>query len=197
MTPATTTTTRRDVDDEVAADWRTLDADFGLSAARRRVVGRLRHDSGWDRTPPAPGLTPRSTDRGLQRPIASRSRVDGQYSPRCIYSTVAAVFRAPVHTTHEHGPSTRPVNTGSVYRARRWIRVTFFTQPNRTQQLTKANQPIVPKHGPAQRSRLQPSRPTLKHRHFGCSFYSAPQCSHCKRCISYSNSVCLSVCLSI
>jgi len=116
MTPATTTTTRRDVDDEVAADWRTLDADFGLSAARRRVVGRLRHDSGWDRTPPAPGLTPRSTDRGLQRPIASRSRVDGQYSPRCIYSTVAAVFRAPVHTTHEHGPSTRPVNTGSVYR---------------------------------------------------------------------------------
>jgi len=26
-------------------------------------------------------------------------------------------------------------------------------------------------------------------------FCSAPQCSHCKRCISYSNSVCLSVCL--
>ena len=24
-------------------------------------------------------------------------------------------------------------------------------------------------------------------------FYSAPQCSHCKRCTSYSNSVCLSV----
>jgi len=88
-TPATTTTTtRRDVDDEVAADWRTLDADFGLSAARRRVVGRLRHDAGWDRTPPALGLTPRSTDRGLQRPIASRSRVDGQYSPRCCCGSV-------------------------------------------------------------------------------------------------------------
>ena len=28
-------------------------------------------------------------------------------------------------------------------------------------------------------------------------FYSAPQCSHCKRCTSYSNSVCLSVCLSV
>jgi len=28
-------------------------------------------------------------------------------------------------------------------------------------------------------------------------FYSAPQCSHCKRCPSYSNSVCLSVCLSV
>ena len=27
--------------------------------------------------------------------------------------------------------------------------------------------------------------------------YSAPQCSHCKRCTSYGNSVCLSVCLSI
>ena len=28
-------------------------------------------------------------------------------------------------------------------------------------------------------------------------FYSAPQCSHCKRCTSYSNSVCLSVCLCV
>ena len=28
-------------------------------------------------------------------------------------------------------------------------------------------------------------------------FYSAPQCSHCKRCTSYGNSVCPSVCLSI
>jgi len=28
------------------------------------------------------------------------------------------------------------------------------------------------------------------------SFYSAPQCWHCKRCISYGNSVCPSVCLS-
>jgi len=28
-------------------------------------------------------------------------------------------------------------------------------------------------------------------------FYSTSQCSHCKRCTSYSNSVCLSVCLSI
>ena len=27
-------------------------------------------------------------------------------------------------------------------------------------------------------------------------FYSAPQCSHCKRCTSYGNSVCLSVRLS-
>jgi len=29
------------------------------------------------------------------------------------------------------------------------------------------------------------------------TFYSAPQCSHCKRCTSYSNSVCLSVRLSV
>ena len=28
---------------------------------------------------------------------------------------------------------------------------------------------------------------------FSFSFYSAPQCSHCKRCTSYGNSVCLSV----
>jgi len=28
-------------------------------------------------------------------------------------------------------------------------------------------------------------------------FYSAPQCSHCKRCTTYTNSVCLSVCLSV
>jgi len=28
-------------------------------------------------------------------------------------------------------------------------------------------------------------------------FYSAPQCSHCKRCTSYSISVCLPVCLSV
>jgi len=27
-------------------------------------------------------------------------------------------------------------------------------------------------------------------------FYSTPQCSHCKRCTSYGNSICLSVCLS-
>ena len=29
------------------------------------------------------------------------------------------------------------------------------------------------------------------------SFYSAPQCLHCKRCTSYGNSVCLSVCPSV
>jgi len=29
------------------------------------------------------------------------------------------------------------------------------------------------------------------------AFYSAPQCSHSKRCTSYSNSVCLSVCPSV
>jgi len=29
------------------------------------------------------------------------------------------------------------------------------------------------------------------------TFYSAPQCSHCKRCTSYGNSVCLSVCPSV
>jgi len=28
-------------------------------------------------------------------------------------------------------------------------------------------------------------------------FYSAPQCSHCKRCTSYSNSVRLPICLSV
>jgi len=35
--------------------------------------------------------------------------------------------------------------------------------------------------------------------HYKRHFYTAPQspqCSHCKRCISYGNSVCLSVCLS-
>ena len=31
----------------------------------------------------------------------------------------------------------------------------------------------------------------------GHFFYSAPQCSHCKRCISYGNSVCPSVRLSV
>jgi len=30
-----------------------------------------------------------------------------------------------------------------------------------------------------------------------CFFCSAPQCSHCKRCTSYGNSVRLSVCLSV
>ena len=30
-----------------------------------------------------------------------------------------------------------------------------------------------------------------------CGLYSAPQCSHYKRCTSYSNSVCLSVCPSV
>jgi len=36
-------------------------------------------------------------------------------------------------------------------------------------------------------------------RRYSCltSFYTALQCSHCKRCTSYSNSVCLSVCPSI
>jgi len=29
------------------------------------------------------------------------------------------------------------------------------------------------------------------------TFYSAPQCSHCKRCTSYVNSVCLPACLSV
>jgi len=28
-------------------------------------------------------------------------------------------------------------------------------------------------------------------------FYSAPQCSHCKRCTSYGNSICLSACPSV
>jgi len=31
----------------------------------------------------------------------------------------------------------------------------------------------------------------------GTGFYSSPQCSHCKRCTSYGNSVCLSVRLSV
>jgi len=31
----------------------------------------------------------------------------------------------------------------------------------------------------------------------GPRFYSVPQCSHCKRCTSYDNSVCLSVRLSV
>ena len=32
---------------------------------------------------------------------------------------------------------------------------------------------------------------------FAFVFLQRAQCSHCKRCISYSNSVCLSVCLSV
>jgi len=40
---------------------------------------------------------------------------------------------------------------------------------------------------------------TFKHRWLVTldSFYSAPQCSHCKRCTSYGNSVRLSVCPSV
>jgi len=37
----------------------------------------------------------------------------------------------------------------------------------------------------------------LLHGHTLDTFYSAPQCSHCKRCTSYGNSVRLSVCLSV
>jgi len=37
----------------------------------------------------------------------------------------------------------------------------------------------------------------FKTNEYGEPIYSAPQCSHCKRCTSYSNSVCLSVCLSV
>jgi len=33
--------------------------------------------------------------------------------------------------------------------------------------------------------------------YFVLSYYSAPQCSHCKRYTSYGNSVCLSVCLAV
>jgi len=33
--------------------------------------------------------------------------------------------------------------------------------------------------------------------HHRWHFYSAPHCSHCKRCTSYGNSVCLSVCPSV
>jgi len=45
-------------------------------------------------------------------------------------------------------------------------------------------------------------RTALFHRSAGGSFslsdfYIAPQCLHCKRCTSYSNSVCLSVCPSV
>jgi len=60
---------------EMAGDWRTTfnvgggdDDDFGLSAARRRVVGRLRHDeTAWNQTPRSTGRT-----------TATRSRIDGQ-----------------------------------------------------------------------------------------------------------------------
>ena len=41
-----------------------------------------------------------------------------------------------------------------------------------------------------------PNEP-LRHVLSSFHFYSAPQCSHCKRCTSYSISVCLSVCLSV
>jgi len=43
---------------------------------------------------------------------------------------------------------------------------------------------------------LRKSSRSLSHLLMSSCFYSAPQCSHCKRCTSYSNSVCLSVCLS-
>jgi len=42
----------------------------------------------------------------------------------------------------------------------------------------------------------RPSRWALAHI-LVLSFYSAPQCSHCKRCTSYNNSVCLSVRLAV
>jgi len=81
----TATATRRDVDDELMADWRTFSrgaGDFGLNAARLRVVGRLRHDPGavaaaaWDQPP-------RSSDRGgLQRTTASRSRIENENENR-------------------------------------------------------------------------------------------------------------------
>ena len=37
---------------------------------------------------------------------------------------------------------------------------------------------------------------TFANQRIRSGFYSAPQCSHCKRCTSYGNSVCLSVRLS-
>ena len=37
----------------------------------------------------------------------------------------------------------------------------------------------------------------LRIREFVPVFYSSPQCSHCKRCTSYGNSVCLFVCPSV
>jgi len=38
---------------------------------------------------------------------------------------------------------------------------------------------------------------TVNEQRLNVLFYSAPQSSHCKRCTSYSNSVCLSLCLSV
>ena len=70
-------TVRRDNDDEEdGSEWSTVNGDFGLSAARLRIVGRLRRDSSWDRTT----ATPSSTRRDHQRPtaMASHSQINGQ-----------------------------------------------------------------------------------------------------------------------
>jgi len=54
-------------------------------------------------------------------------------------------------------------------------------------------------HSPTYHSFLsvKPAVPASTSRDSPRRFYSAPQCSHCKRCISYSISVRLSVCLSV
>jgi len=53
---------------------------------------------------------------------------------------------------------------------------------------------------PALKVKNSPASPQNS-RKFRCQktlhFYSAPQCSHFKRCTSYGNSVCLSVCPSV
>ena len=69
-------TVRRDDDEEDGSEWSTVNGDFGLSAARLRIVGRLRCDSSWDHTT----ATPSSTRRDHQRPtaMASHSQINGQ-----------------------------------------------------------------------------------------------------------------------
>lgn len=76
-----------DDEDDGGAQWRRFKCDFGLNAARLRAVGRLRRDSSWDRTPPPPNSTQRSTDRdrdhirlatSVASVTASHSLMDGQ-----------------------------------------------------------------------------------------------------------------------
>jgi len=86
----------------------------------------------------------------------------------------------------------------SVQRRKLWLtsttRCRAVTLPRRK---TRWNLQGCPKHA----NRSQPKF-TILLRHvedislLNKYFYSAPQCSHCKRCISYSNSVCPSVCPS-
>jgi len=93
LTPTTPTTVRRnddDEDDDDDVEWQRFNGDFGLSAARLRIVSRLHRESNWDRSPAPPANSSRrSTDQRSTASMlatASRSRFNGQTSqpvPKC------------------------------------------------------------------------------------------------------------------